>query len=317
MSPTTTKTWDLGGHEPSVFPSKTTHTLCVNPDVTLEPHALKALCHRIDTPSRPVLLGAALIHDTAHDTTHDTNGEDDAGSDIHEAPTRKIANRHVNAYGMCLTHDGVGINVDRHRSVDELGTDKAISPYLCPTGALFLLDVGQWKQHLGPILFAESLFLYMEDVALGIRARGTGLDIAFVPEPLGQHRFSASTGQRSALKLYYVERNRVWVLRTVLGTLGAWGRLPFSILRYGAYAISMARASREPNVASSKEAPKLDPQPGPSPFGLLKTLAKAWWHGYLRPVPDGLTDYLKDCDPAVCFHPFVAPLSEQLKDPTA
>jgi GT2 family glycosyltransferase len=61
-------------------------------------------------------------------------------------------------------------------------------------------------------LFDESFFLYCEDTDLGLRARWAGWECLYVPEARVEHRYSHSSGKASALKAYYVERNRLFVI---------------------------------------------------------------------------------------------------------
>jgi GT2 family glycosyltransferase len=62
--------------------------------------------------------------------------------------------------------------------------------------------------------FEESYFLYCEDTDLGLRARWNAWECVYAADAVVEHRYSHSTGGgTSALKAYYVERNR---LRTVI-----------------------------------------------------------------------------------------------------
>jgi len=61
-------------------------------------------------------------------------------------------------------------------------------------------------------LFDESFFLYCEDTDLGLRARWAGWECLYVPDAVVEHRYSHSSGNASALKAYYVERNRLFVI---------------------------------------------------------------------------------------------------------
>jgi GT2 family glycosyltransferase len=61
-------------------------------------------------------------------------------------------------------------------------------------------------------LFDESFFLYCEDTDLGLRARWAGWECLYVPEAVVDHRYSHSSGKASAIKAYYVERNRLFVI---------------------------------------------------------------------------------------------------------
>ncbi len=60
-------------------------------------------------------------------------------------------------------------------------------------------------------LFDENFFLYCEDTDLGLRARRMGWACAYVPDAEVEHHYSQSSGAASALKAWYVERNRLWV----------------------------------------------------------------------------------------------------------
>jgi len=61
-------------------------------------------------------------------------------------------------------------------------------------------------------MFDESFFLYCEDTDLGLRARWAGWECLYVPEAIVDHRYSHSAGKASALKAYYVERNRLFLV---------------------------------------------------------------------------------------------------------
>jgi GT2 family glycosyltransferase len=60
-------------------------------------------------------------------------------------------------------------------------------------------------------LFDEAFFLYCEDTDLGLRARWAAWECLYVPDAVVEHRYSHSAGQASALKAYYVERNRLFL----------------------------------------------------------------------------------------------------------
>ena len=60
-------------------------------------------------------------------------------------------------------------------------------------------------------LFDEAFFLYCEDTDLGLRARWAAWECLYVPDAMVEHRYSHSAGQASALKAYYVERNRLFL----------------------------------------------------------------------------------------------------------
>ncbi|HVP81208.1 MAG TPA: glycosyltransferase family 2 protein [Thermodesulfobacteriota bacterium] len=60
-------------------------------------------------------------------------------------------------------------------------------------------------------LFDEDFFAYADDSDIGIRARLAGWKCLFVPSAVIYHKSSGTAGQHSALKAFYVERNRFWL----------------------------------------------------------------------------------------------------------
>ena len=59
--------------------------------------------------------------------------------------------------------------------------------------------------------FDDRFFLYCEDTDLGLRARWAAWECVYVPDAIVEHRYSHSVGRGSALKAYYVERNRLFL----------------------------------------------------------------------------------------------------------
>ena len=81
--------------------------------------------------------------------------------------------------------------------------------------------------------FDDDFFLYCEDTDLGLRARWGGWKCLYVPEAVVEHHYSHSAGRASALKAYYVERNRLFVLVKNFPA-GMLLRAPFvTLARYG------------------------------------------------------------------------------------
>lgn len=58
--------------------------------------------------------------------------------------------------------------------------------------------------------FDDSFFLYCEDTDLGLRGLWGGWKCAYVADAVVEHRYSHSAGRASALKAYFVERNRLY-----------------------------------------------------------------------------------------------------------
>lgn len=245
----------------------------VNPDVALAPDCIRQLANQFVSDPAPVLVGGLLTD----------------------------AEARVNAHGLSLTFDGLGIDEARGHMPEAVSV--RVARPLAPSGALFAVSKGRWHQLGGAALFPESLFLYMEDVALGIKVRRMNAVVAFCPEARGIHEFSESTGRRSPLKLYQVERNRLWILRSLRGRKHALFTFPFTLLRFAAY-VCPVRAR-----GAIKGAPGgLDPR-----WALV--LARAWRDGLCTSLPDELSQYWGETAPR-SLRGYYAPLAVQLRDPT-
>ena len=89
------------------------------------------------------------------------------------------------------------------------GNFAANSDTLFPTGSAAMYR----RKMLDEIgLFDEQFFLYCEDTDLGLRARWAGWEGEYVAGAVVDHVYSKSAGRASALKAYYVERNRLYTV---------------------------------------------------------------------------------------------------------
>ena len=88
-------------------------------------------------------------------------------------------------------------------------------------------------------LFDEKFFLYCEDTDLGLRARWAGWECAYVPGAVVDHRYSHSAGRASALKAYYVERNRLYTAIRNLPLPALIGSPFVSLARYFWHFVSL------------------------------------------------------------------------------
>jgi GT2 family glycosyltransferase len=112
----------------------------------------------------------------------------------------------IDSTGLLIAPDGSSKQrMHGHPASDGGRTSHALLPSGC--AALYrramLDEVG---------LFEEDFFLYCEDTDLGLRARWKAWECAYVPEAIVEHRYSHSSAKSSALKAYYVERNRILVV---------------------------------------------------------------------------------------------------------
>jgi len=113
------------------------------------------------------------------------------------------------------TLDSAGMLIARDASSKQRGHGKQASTFpareevLFPSGCAALYRRAMLDEIGG---FDEDFFLYCEDTDLGLRAQWAGWRCLYVPEAIVEHRYSHSAGRASALKAYYVERNRLFVL---------------------------------------------------------------------------------------------------------
>ena len=126
--------------------------------------------------------------------------------------------------GMCASQvrlfgehrlDSAGMLVCRDGSSKQRGHCEPPEDFPVPEEALF--PSGSAALYRRAMLddiggFDDGFFLYCEDTDLGLRARWAGWKCLYVPEAVVEHHSSNSAGPASALKAYYVERNRLFVL---------------------------------------------------------------------------------------------------------
>jgi GT2 family glycosyltransferase len=137
--------------------------------------------------------------------------------------------------GLVLTPDGIGQG--RGRGEVDHGQYDGLRRVLCPSGCAALYR----REMLDDIgLLAEEFFAYCEDSEIGLRATWAGWTAVAAPKAVVRHKYSASAGTYSPLKLRLVERNHYWLalrqfpLRLLL-------RLPlWSLYRFGVMGYSLA-----------------------------------------------------------------------------
>lgn len=142
------------------------------------------------------------------------------------APQVRLSDGTLDSAGMLIGADGSSKQRAHRKSPAACSTSE---PVLLPSGSAALYRRSMLEDIGG---FDDSFFLYCEDTDLGLRARWRGWTCRYVPEAVVLHRYSHSAGRASALKAYYVERNRLFVLLKNFPAALLW-RAPFaSALRY-------------------------------------------------------------------------------------
>jgi len=112
------------------------------------------------------------------------------------------------------TLDSAGLLLFRDGSSKQRGQGRPASDFpkpeevLCPSASAALYrramlnDIG---------MFDKDFYLYCEDTDLGLRARRRGWRCRYVPAAVAWHHYSQSSGAASPLKVWHIERNRLWV----------------------------------------------------------------------------------------------------------
>jgi GT2 family glycosyltransferase len=145
----------------------------LNPDTVVSPGAIAALARRLDDPT----IGICMARLRLLDRPDELNS---SGTKIH-----------VSGIGWA---DGFG---EPAESVAELREVPA------PSGAAMAMRTETFRALGG---FSEELFLYLEDLELGWRARLAGLRVVLEPEADVYHEYDFA---RHARKNYFLERNRL------------------------------------------------------------------------------------------------------------
>ena len=139
---------------------------------------------------------------------------------------RLLGENRLDSAGMLLARDASSKQRGHLRPPDDF---PVLEEVLMPSGSAALYRRSMLEQ-VGA--FDEHFFLYCEDTDLGLRARWAGWKCLYVPGAIVEHHYSHSAGRASAVKAYYVERNRLFVMvRNFPG--GMLAAAPFvSLARY-------------------------------------------------------------------------------------
>lgn len=111
----------------------------------------------------------------------------------------------LDSCGVGIALDGMSRQAMRGIPVPELTQPKEV---LLFSGCACLLKMSALKA-VG--LFDEDFFAYCEDTDLGLRIRRAGWEIVVAPNAYVEHYYSMTGGKFSLQKIYWVERNHLWV----------------------------------------------------------------------------------------------------------
>ncbi len=111
----------------------------------------------------------------------------------------------LDSCGVGIALDGMSRQAMRGMPVPQLTQPKEVMLF---SGCACLLKMEALKE-VG--LFDEDFFAYCEDTDLGLRLRRAGWNIVVAPDAYVQHFYSMTGGKFSLQKIYWVERNHLWV----------------------------------------------------------------------------------------------------------
>jgi len=111
----------------------------------------------------------------------------------------------LDSFGVGITLDGMSRQAMRGMPVPDI---KQTEEVLLFSGCACLLRSEALKE-VG--FFDEDFFAYCEDTDLGLRLRWAGWKIVIAPNAYVHHFYSMTAGKFSFQKIFFVERNHLWV----------------------------------------------------------------------------------------------------------
>ncbi|MBV6430735.1 MAG: hypothetical protein IANPNBLG_00852 [Bryobacteraceae bacterium] len=112
----------------------------------------------------------------------------------------------LDSAGMLLCADGSSKQRGHGLRPEEFSDS---GPVLLPSGSAALYRRKMLEETGG---FDDRFFLYCEDTDLGLRGIWQGWQCVYAADAVVDHQYSRTAGRVSALKAYYVERNRLFVV---------------------------------------------------------------------------------------------------------
>jgi GT2 family glycosyltransferase len=168
------------GYNKGMRAAKGKYVAIVNNDVMVEPQWLQALVTVGESDERVGAIASVVL-------------------DAYE-PSR------VDSCGLGIALDGMSRQARRGQLVPRLDHPEAV---LLPSGSACAfrreaLDLAG--------LFDEDFFFYCEDTDLGLRLRWAGYTAVVAPGAVVEHHYSQTFGAYSLKKVFWVERNHLWVV---------------------------------------------------------------------------------------------------------
>lgn len=163
--------------------------------------------------------------------------------------------------GELISRDGQ--NRCRGRLEKDEGQYDQSQDVLCPSGCAVLYR----RRMLDDIgLFDEKMFAYGEDMEIGLRGLMMGYEAVYIASAIVYHRLSASSAAVSPMKVFYVERNRLWIVLKCFPWQHVLLSFMHTALRYG-YHLTGIFSQKGPAATFSRES---------SSFQLIWILLKSY-----------------------------------------
>jgi GT2 family glycosyltransferase len=167
----------------------------------------------------------------------------------------------IDSIGLSIYPDGIGRGRFRDKDINDI--NKSGNDVLCPSGCAAIYKTEMLKQ-IG--FFDEEFFMYCEDMDLGLRALLAGWECIYCGDANVYHMYSYSAGAYSAKKLYYAERNRIFVLIKNFPLSSCFISIFFTLFRYTYQFITMHQ-----NHCIGEEGVEVKEE-----FNMIKVLMKAY-----------------------------------------
>jgi GT2 family glycosyltransferase len=196
--------------------------------------AMNQVCSRSSAPFLAVLNDDAIAAPEWLGSLLDViESRPDAG--MCASQVRLLGSGQIDSAGMLICADGSSKQQGHLRSPEEY---RCPAEVLLPSGSAALYRRAMLDEIGG---FDEDFFLYCEDTDLGLRAHWAGWKCLYAPQAVVDHAYSSTAGRASALKAYYVERNRLFLLVKNFPMRNLLAAPLISMVRYYWHVIFMLR----------------------------------------------------------------------------
>jgi GT2 family glycosyltransferase len=172
-----------GGNNVGLAHAKTPYILMLNNDTELDPECLARMVERLESDPQVGSVASKIL--------------------------LKFNDLRIDAAGIEICPDGLALGRGRWEPQEAL-TEPAEIFFVSDCCGLYRREMVEDIKIHGEI-YDEDFFAYADETDLGWRAQLAGWRSLYEPQAICYHCHSASTGSVHPLKVYWVERNRIWV----------------------------------------------------------------------------------------------------------